>query len=239
LTSFTIFPLGDSAITLDLGNTIDELHNIKVLAIYDWLRAHPFPGLLDIIAAYSSVSVFYDPAVLRASGVPGDRGASHWVEGLLRKAMETAEPPDTVHSGNTFHIPVCYEQEFGPDLPSLAGRKRLSVEEVIQLHSAIVYRVYMIGFLPGFSYMGTVDERLQLQRKERPVPVAAGGVGIAGMQTGIYPLSSPGGWQIIGRTPLKLFDPAKEPPILLRAGDNVQFHPISSGEFRELSGRPM
>lgn len=267
-TSYAIFPLGDSAITLDLGNTIDELHNIQALAVYDWLQAHRFPGVLDIIVAYSSVSVFYDPAVVMASGVAGSGGAAHWVEGLLSRAAGEVltgkvdgglaggytdltaggavgpegrsddQTPDT-NPGHSFRIPVCYEQEFAPDLVWVAGQKGLSPEQVIELHCARVYRVYMIGFLPGFSYMGTVDEQLQLPRKERPVPVMAGGVGIAGAQTGIYPLNSPGGWQIIGRTPVKLFNPYQHPPVYLQTGNHVQFYPISSGEFRELTGRPI
>ena len=263
-TTYTIFPLGDSAITLDLGNTIDELHNIRALAVQEWLQAHRFPGVLDIIVAYSSVSVFYDPAVVLGSGAAGSGGAAFWVEALLKRAEEEVlgvapgdgglgtgvpagigtgvpgGPTKGLHAaGRSFRIPVCYEQEFAPDLGWVAGQRGLGKEEVIRLHCTPTYRVYMIGFLPGFSYMGTVDERLQLPRKERPVPVAAGGVGIAGMQTGIYPLNSPGGWQIIGRTPLRLFNVDLDPPVYLQTGDHVQFFPISSDEFRELSARPI
>ena len=131
------------------------------------------------------------------------------------------------------------EGEYAPDLEWVATQKGLSPEEVIGLHVAELYRVYMIGFLPGFPYLGTVDERLRLPRKAQPVNVVAGGVGIAGMQTGIYPLNSPGGWQIIGRTPLILFDLAMDPPIRLQAGDQVQFYAVSSADFRDLSGRPV
>lgn len=243
LTSYAIYPLGDSAITLDVGNRIDELHNIQVLAVHDWLQGHRFPGLLDIIVAYSSVSVFYDPAVVLASGVAGSRGAAFWVETLLARAagevLDGAGAAPGGRPGRSCRIPVCYEPEFAPDLGWVAGQKGMSVEEIIGLHCAPVYRVYMIGFLPGFPYLGKVDEHLRVPRKERPVPVAAGGVGIAGLQTGIYPLNSPGGWQIVGRTPLRLFDPALEPPVYLQTGDHVQFYPISSGEFRELSARPI
>jgi len=246
LTSYAIFPLGDSAITLDLGNIIDEHHNIQALAIQDWLRAHQFPGIHDIIVAYSSVSVFYDPAVLKASGIPGRYSAGRWVEGLMRKAVAESSLNAAAGAGSgqsadghSFRIPVCYEEDYAPDLRWVAGQKGLPVQRIVELHCAVIYRVYMIGFLPGFSYMGPVDERLWVPRKERPVPVGAGGIGIAGMQTGIYPLNSPGGWQIIGRTPLKLFDPARDIPVRLQTGDHVQFYPISSGEFQELSGRPM
>lgn len=255
--SYQLFPLGDSAITIDLGNCIDEQLNRQALALYDWLEAHRFPGVLDIIVAYSSVSVFYDPLVVRASGITGFDPVAGWVEKWLARAWREAEagrPPKAegsdrsdgwvrrgepeTGSGPVLSIPVCYEGEYAPDLDWVAREKGLTGEEVVSIHSIGVYRVYMVGFLPGFSYMGIVDERIQLARKPQPVPVVAGGVGIAGMQTGIYPLNSPGGWQIIGRTPMRLFDTGEDPPVRLKTGDRVRFCPISASEFRRLSGRP-
>jgi inhibitor of KinA len=255
LTSYAIFPLGDAAVSLDLGPVIDEHHNIRVQAIHDWLQRHPFRGMLDVIVAYSSVSVFYDPAVVRASGVTGGRGTWVWVRDLLEQAWEEteaagdagfrveparvdggAEPAAGQLTGRRFRIPVCYEGAYAPDLVNVARQQGLSVKEVIGLHSAVIYRVYMIGFLPGFPYLGTVDQRLEVPRKTRPVPVAAGGVGVAGRQTGIYPLNSPGGWSIIGRTPMRLFDPAADPPVRLQTGDRVEFYPISTEEFHEVMG---
>lgn len=246
LNSYSLFPLGDSAITLDVGSCIDELHNIRVQAIHDWLQAHRFPGMLDIIVAYSSVSVFYDPAEVRASGVAGAAAASSvsaadFVEGLLVQAWEetAAGTGLSTERNHSFRIPVCYEGAYAPDLQVLAGELGLSTREIVEIHCAGVYRVYMIGFLPGFPYLGTVDPRLQVPRKARPVTVQAGAVGIAGEQTGIYPLNSPGGWIIIGRTPLRLFDPDADPPVRLQMGDQVQFYPISPQEFDGLSGRPV
>ncbi|HEV2481091.1 MAG TPA: 5-oxoprolinase subunit PxpB [Puia sp.] len=245
--AYSIFPLGDSAVTLDLGPVIDEHHNIRVQAIHDWLQRHRFEGILDVIVAYSSVSVFYDPAVVRASGVTGNQGTGAWVKGLLVRGWEETEtahagwaqePVARPGKGHCFRIPVCYEGGYAPDLEGVAQQQGMSVREVIELHSAGVYRVYMIGFLPGFPYLGTVDQRLEVPRKPRPVPVAAGGVGVAGKQTGIYPLNSPGGWSIIGRTPVRLFDPADNPPVRLQTGDVVEFYPIPADEFRRLSGRP-
>jgi inhibitor of KinA len=131
---------------------------------------------------------------------------------------------------------VCYEGAYAPDLEDVARQQGLSVREVIELHCAGVYRVYMIGFLPGFPYLGAVDQRLEVPRKPRPVPVAAGGVGIAGKQTGIYPLNSPGGWSIIGRTPVRLFDSQTDPPVRLQTGDRVEFYPIPTEEFRRVVG---
>lgn len=236
--SYSIFPLGDSAITIDLGNCIDEYHNIKSIAIHEWLAARPFPGRLDVIAAYSSVTVFYDPVGLVLAGIAGPMGAYSWLEGLLRRAWEEAVAiPAGLPAAEPrmVDIPVCYEGEYAPDLERVAAQKGLSPEEVVGLHTAGRYRVYMIGFLPGFPYLGRLDNRLDIPRKPQPEVVRAGGVGIAGMQTGIYPLDSPGGWWIIGRTPVRLFDADAGSPALLRAGDQVRFLAIPSGAFREIS----
>jgi inhibitor of KinA len=130
-----------------------------------------------------------------------------------------------------FHIPVCYEEEYGTDLASVAAQKQIPLSVVIDKHTSRTYKVYMIGFLPGFSYMGEVDEQIAVPRKYQPVPVIAGSVGIAGSQTGIYPLNCPGGWQIIGRTPVKPFDSNALQPVKLHAGDHVQFYAISREEF--------
>ena len=232
-TSFSIYPLGDSAITIDLGNCIDEQLNIQALAIHDWLQAHRFPGITDIIIAYSSVSVFFDLVLVRAGKINCPNGVYSWIKGLLEQAWEevTNPPPDPGGDGHHFRIPVCYEGEYAPDLEWVARKKGMSNAEVISLHCATPFRIYMIGFLPGFPYMGKIDDRLEISRKDRPVPVMAGGVGIAGIQTGIYPLNSPGGWQIIGRTPIRLFDRKSDPPIRLQSGDRVQFYPISREEF--------
>ncbi len=218
----SIYSLGDAAMTLDLGNCIDEQLNARVLAILAWLENHPLEGILDRIVAYSSVSVFYDPA-----GMHSRPAISGW---LMEAWLQTAgSPPRT--NDREVRIPVCYEDEYGPDLPEVARQSGLTVPELIDIHCVPEYRIYMIGFLPGFPYMGKIDHRIEVSRKMRPAPVIAGGVGIAGMQTGIYPLNSPGGWQIIGRTPLRLFDRHSDPPILLHIGDRVRFYPVSKAEF--------
>jgi inhibitor of KinA len=234
--NFFIFPLGDSAITIDLGNHIDKQLNTKALALHDWLQAHRFPGVIDIIVAYSSVSVFYDPLVVRSGTSDCPDGVFYCLKKLLEQAWESTIAPGAPPSGHSFRIPVCYEEEYGPDLPWVAREKGLTREEVIRLHSSCIYHVYMIGFLPGFPYLGRTDPRLEVPRKTQPVPVTAGGVGITGSQTGIYPLNSPGGWQIIGRTPLKLFNPEADPPVRLQAGDQIQFYPISGSAFTSIAG---
>ena len=234
---FTIFPLGDAAATIDLGNCIDEQHNRRALALYDWLHIHRFPGILDIIMAYSSVSVFFDAALIRTGDEESGRAVFCRIKDWLADAWASVEAdgiPSSSPAGSLVRIPVCYESGFAPDMEWVARQTGLSPEEVISIHSAATYRVYMIGFLPGFPYMGKVDERLVLHRKNQPVHVLAGGVGIAGMQTGIYSLNSPGGWQIIGRTPVKLFDPWNDPPVRLQTGDRVQFYPVTPAEFAHI-----
>ncbi|HEV9035133.1 MAG TPA: 5-oxoprolinase subunit PxpB [Puia sp.] len=233
--SYSIFPLGDSAVTLDIGDGkgIDEQNNIRALALHDWLQTHRFPGIVDIIVAYSSVSVFYDTAVV----ITQDQTAFSRIKALLTQAWQENDgvvPATVVAEGRLIRLPVCYEAAYAPDLEWVARETGLSCEEVINIHCAGPYRVYMIGFLPGFSYLGRVDPRLELPRKKFPVTVQAGGVGIAGMQTGVYPLNSPGGWQIIGRTPVRLFDPGMDPPVVLQTGDRVQFYPVGDDEFHRI-----
>lgn len=237
--SYSVFPLGDSAITIDLGNCINEYLNIKSIAIHDWLWSRPFPGLQDIVTSYSSVTMFYDPGGVALAGVAGPDGVYSWLEGLMRRAWEETEAKLTGDGAEAriIDIPVCYEGEYAPDLDRVAAEKGLSPRDIIDLHAGTSYRVYMIGFLPGFPYLGRLDDRLDVPRKPQPAAVRAGGVGIAGMQTGIYPLDSPGGWWIIGRTPAKLFDAGAVSPALLRTGDRVRFKAISPADFRAISGR--
>ena len=237
--SYSIFPLGDSAITIDLGNCIDEQLNRRALVIHDWLQAHRLPGILDILVAYSSVSIYYEPIQVRAGGLDGFPGVYYRLERLMIRAWEETGgkldglPVKPEVPGHHFRIPVCYEKAYAPDLDWVAEAKGLSREEVIGLHSSNEYRVYMVGFLPGFPYLGKTDARLEVARKPEPAPVRAGGVGIAGLQTGIYPMNSPGGWRIIGRTPVALFNPKADPPVHLQTGDRVQFYSISESEFQD------
>jgi inhibitor of KinA len=234
---FSIFSLGDSAMTLELGHLIDEQLNRRALLLAAWLKAHPFHGLLDIIVAYSSVTVFYDPVAMQTGG-SWEQGACGWVRELLEEAWQgTARAAAGGYSANgrePVRIPVCYGGALGPDLEGLSKTLEIPQKDIVELHTSSIYLVYMIGFLPGFPYLGKVDPRLETGRKERPVPVAAGGVGIAGLQTGIYPVNSPGGWQIIGRTPVRLFEKDREPPVKLAIGDRVQFYPVSMEEFQSL-----
>lgn len=228
MNNYTLYQVGDCCVTLQVGPGINEAWNEKVLAMQRWLLSHRFTGLKDVIVAYNSVSLVYDPVLVKQNYRPGGT-ISRFAEEKLSQAFDqsAADPQER----SLIRIPVCYDQEYAPDLETVARLTQLAPDEVVRIHTEPVYRVYMIGFLPGFPYMATVPEAITVPRKKAPAPVAAGSVGIAGMQTGVYPLASPGGWQIIGRTPMQLFNPLVEDRSLLQAGDHVQFYPIVKEEF--------
>lgn len=227
---YRIFPLGDSAITIDFGNIISEAINNEIIARFNELKQEPVPGMIEAIPAYSSLTIYYDVIKVRKV-VPEGNTAFETMKQQVEKRFGKPAQQNNI-SERLVKIPVCYEEEYAPDIHQLAAKKNISTEEVIQIHTSKNYRVYMLGFLPGFAYLGEVDERIAFPRKLQPVNVLPGSVGIAGRQTGIYPLSSPGGWSIIGRTPLKLFDAGKEEPTLVKAGDSVQFYSITTDEFK-------
>ena len=229
---YHIFPLGDSAITVDFGNCIDETINKEVIRRFNQLQQLPFPGMIEAVPAYSSLTIHYDMLALRKKGTDNIT-IFQWVKQQLLERLQQPVEYSTSKE-RAMKIPVCYEKEFAPDIELLASAKNISIEEVIQTHILKTYKVYMLGFLPGFTYMGEVDEKIAIPRKPQPVNIVVGSVGIAGKQTGIYPLASPGGWQIIGRTPLKLFDAKRDEPTLLRVGDLVQFYPVTKKEFEEI-----
>jgi inhibitor of KinA len=222
-----LFPLADAALCIDWGNQIDPELNDRVLALCNHLKAARLPGILNLAPAYSSLTVVYDAALLPYERLCAEVGTR---QSLAPASLAPADRAPAIE------IPVCYDHEMAPDLEPLARRSGLDPEAVIQLHLDREYRVYMLGFLPGFPYMGTVDPAIAAPRHTRPrVKVPAGSVGIAGVQTGIYPLESPGGWNLIGRTPLHLFDPAAAVPALLKAGDRVRFRRISLEQFQEIT----
>jgi inhibitor of KinA len=229
---YRIFPLGDAAITVDFGNRIDETINGEVIARFNQLQQQPLPGMIEAVPAYSSLSIYYDIAALKKK-LPPLQTVYGWMKQQLEERLKQPVQQDQI-TGRYLEIPVCYEEEFARDMQQLAGTKNISVDEVIQIHVSKKYKVYMLGFLPGFPYMGEVDEQIAMPRKAQPVNIKEGSVGIAGKQTGIYPLASPGGWQIIGRTPLRLFDTSREEPTLLKAGDIVQFYSITTKDFYEI-----
>lgn len=238
--SYRIFPLGDTAITIDFGNVIDETINSHVLKLFHQLHSNPIPGMIEAVPAYSTLTIYYDVFGINKTRANG-KSVYEYVCGQIDERLKQALTNDDKQF-SLVKVPVCYEKEFAPDIERLAREKKMSVEEVINIHTAKEYRVYMLGFLPGFSYMGEVDEKIAMSRKHQPEMVTAGSVGIAGKQTGIYPFTSPGGWQVIGRTPLKLFETTSPQPspeegeckdsiCLLNPGDKVQFISISKDEF--------
>jgi len=209
-------PLGDSALLVELGNDINPTINQRVHALNALLQANIITGIVETIPAYCTLLIHYDPIQLTFDQ------ASLWVQDKI------IQLDDSYHrTPRRIEVPVIYGGAFGLDLESVAASKGISTAKVIYIHSAREYTVYMMGFTPGFPYLGTLDERLVMPRLETPrTLVHTGTVAIAGSQTGIYPLDSPGGWHLIGWTPLKLFDPTSDPPFLFIPGDIVKFIPI-------------
>jgi KipI family sensor histidine kinase inhibitor len=207
---------------------MDEATNAVVLAIAERLTALRLSGVRDVVPAYASLAVHVDPRRLDLSACATT--VRHVADEVMSRGEKQARTTDVVH------VPVCYDPELGLDLEAVALWARCTPADVSRWHAAREYRVFMLGFLPGFAYLGPVDSRLAMPRHSTPrARVPAGSVAIAGSQTGVYPRESPGGWQIIGRTPLVLFDPARQPPTLLHGGCRVRFDAIGRDEFNRLA----
>jgi len=215
---------GDRGLLVEYGDIIDPDVNNKVRSMAIVMEQNALEGVTEVIPTYRSLLIVYDPS--------GTNPAE------LQKALKTLEsrldeikipPPDTVE------IPVCYGGEFGPDIEYVAESHNLTVDEVIELHCRPQYLIYMVGFTPGFPFLGGLSEKLQTPRLETPRTfVPEGSVGIANNQTGIYPVASPGGWRLLGRTPVKLFAPGRRNPFLYQAGDRIKFSPISAEEYARI-----
>lgn len=230
--SFTIYYLSEQAITIEFGHEINEDLLLQINRFDDLIKQKPFPGFRTTVPAYTTLSIFFDPLlVIKSLNLPG-RDCFEKVSGYIRR-LEYLPDTEVITPANTIiTIPVCYGGSFGPDLVEVAMFHNLIAHEVITLHSSAIYMVYMIGFVPGFAYLGGMPDTLATPRK--PVPrkaVPAGSIGIAGQQTGIYPMETPGGWQIIGRTPLTLFNVERPQPALLKSGDHIVFKSIDHDEF--------
>lgn len=212
----------ETSITITFGDSIDLETHRKVLAFNDWLLENSCPGLLSVVLAYTSATVFFDPVLVKKQ-CPRQASPARAVQGFLEKNLPQASLTQSpiAHQSTAIEIPVRYG---GPDLSEVAERLQLAESEVVRLHTQTVYTVFMIGFLPGFPYLGLLPKMLEVPRRDTPrLRVPAGSVAIAGQQTGIYPQVSPGGWHLIGRTDFPLFDPTQNPPALLKPGARVRF----------------
>jgi KipI family sensor histidine kinase inhibitor len=210
---------GDSALVLELDEVIDASVNARAIAIAAAIRESTLAGVRDVVSTYRSVAVHFDPLVVA-------------IESVRETIDDAIAAPVTTAAGKNVDVPVKYGADAGPDLAEVAEFANLSPDAIVDVHSSAAYRVFMLGFLPGFAYMGSVDARIAMPRRSTPrVRVPSGSVGIAGAQTGVYPRESPGGWRLIGRTPARVFDAARDEPCLFAAGDVVRFKPVEAADF--------
>jgi inhibitor of KinA len=224
-------PLGDRAVIIQLGSSIDEDTHRLVRAVCDRLSAAPIPGMVEFVPAFASVAVHFDPMHVAPSRSAPLAGPHTRMVDALRDTLADLRG-EALPAARLIEIPVCYGGELGPDLDDVARVHAMSADDVVSTHTASEYLVYMVGFMPGFAYLGGLSERIATPRRSVPrTHVPAGTVGIGGSQTGVYPLESPGGWNLIGRTPQRMFLPDKEPPTLLEMGDRVRFRAITRAEF--------
>jgi inhibitor of KinA len=230
-----IYPLNERAITIELGESISEDVHRRVMSLRDEIIEKSFAGILDVVTAYTTVTVYFDPDLLRISALPGKTPLQKMTQFVSEKAISIKKVKgNAVNSVIT--IPVCYHHDFAFDLRWVASHHNTTDEEIVRRHTNMEFTVFMIGFTPGFPYMGILPPDLESPRKQNPrIQVPAGSVGVAGKQTGIYPFTTPGGWQIIGRTPVTLFDPKSARPSLLKPGDKVRFESISKDEFMTMT----
>ncbi len=227
-TEFHIAQTSECSALISFAEEISERVNQKVRILCDYFEEHSFDGWIECVPYFNSVGIRYNP--MRVNHPTPYEAVKAQLEEVLEKLDF-----DCAYEAHIVEIPVCYGGEAGPDIEHVAQVHQLTVEEVIALHTQGSYLVYMIGFAPGFPYLGGLSEKLHTPRRETPrTAIPAGSVGIAGMQTGVYPIETPGGWQIIGRTPLQLFDWNSEAKTLLKCGDIAKFYPISYAEYQRL-----
>lgn len=217
-------PAGDSALVMEFGDTIEKEINANIATVVENLKKEKVDGVVDILPTYRSILINYDPVKI-----------------TFNELVDILNNLKTGGSGNVseyvrlVEIPTLYGGEYGPDIAFVAEHANMSEDEVIKIHSGTDYLVYMMGFMPGFTYLGGLDERIATPRLKSPrLKIEPGSVGIASNQTGMYPLESPGGWQLIGRTPVKLFDETVNPPVFIQAGDYIRYVPITEDEYNKI-----
>lgn len=224
MNEFSIFPAGDSAVNVTFANVVDPQINQFIRILQKELTLKRTDGITALVPAFRTLTIFYDPEILSFDKL---------ADMVRTSAAEIKQV--TQQSKRIVHVPVCYENEFSPDMAHVSEHSGLSRKEIIVRHTSPDYLIYMLGFLPGFVYLGGLDAKLATPRLATPrLAINPGAVGIAGEQTGVYPIASPGGWQIIGQTPIKLFQPEKENPFYYQAGDYVHFDPITVSEFNQI-----
>jgi inhibitor of KinA len=229
--AWQIRPLGDRCLIVEFGQRVAPEINAAARAFAEHLLAHSIPGVVDVVPAFTTVAIHYRPEAFAGAASPY-RHLSDRVESMLAAGVG-----GTPAAGRLVEVPVCYGGDFGADLPEVAAACGMTTEEAIALHGLSPHVVYMLGFSPGFPYLGGLDPRLALPRRTTPrTRVPVGSVAIAREQTAIYSVEMPGGWNLIGRTPLRLFDVEADPPCLLQPGDRVRFVSISSQQFDEIAG---
>ena len=221
MNDFRIVPAGESALIVEFAERIDPEVNARAIACAEAIQAARLAGVRDVVPTYRSVAVYFDPL-----HTDGEALRQRLEQEAAQRFRPSAAPRAPVR------IPVCYGGDLGPDLAGVASFAGMAQADVVRAHADAAYRVFLLGFVPGFAYLGIVDQRIAMPRHATPrVRVPAGSVGVAGVQTGVYPAETPGGWQLIGRTPVKPFDPLRDDPFLMKAGDAVQFYPIDRAEY--------
>lgn len=225
---FNIVQISEFSALIEFGEEINEDINKIIRTFCEYIDKHPFEGFVEYIPYFTSVSVNYNPLKIKSDS------PFKFIKNILEEILLNLDFKIS-YEENIVKIPVCYGGEFGPDIEEVANLNNLTVEEVIKIHSEGRYLVYMIGFAPGFPYLGGMSEKIAAPRRETPrLAIPAGAVGIAGVQTGVYPIETPGGWQLIGRTPVKMFDFERNPQSILKSGDIAKFYPISYEEYMKL-----